>query len=102
MNSPTPPPPASAAWTGPWDDEFHDRVFGTDPVVLGPVAAMLTGLQHRDGSTITGVALRVEGAIITGVSPATVAADLTPTQARELAETLIMLADRAETLDGLA
>jgi hypothetical protein len=25
---------------------------------------LLTGLQHRDGSTVSGVALRVEGVII--------------------------------------
>ncbi len=89
--SPNPPPPAGTTWTGDWDEQFHDRVYGADPVPIGPVAALLTGVQHRNGSTVSGVALRVAGAVI----------DLTPVQARELAEVLTALADRAETLDGL-
>jgi hypothetical protein len=75
-------------------------VFGTDPVPIGPVAALLTGLQHRDGSTVSGVALRVQGVIIATPESA-VTADLTPTQARELADALSAMADRAEALDGL-
>ncbi len=95
------PPPAGTTWTGAWDEQFSDRVFGADPVPVGPVAALLTGVQHRDGSTVSGVALRVEGVVITAAPPSAVTADLTPTQARELAEALSALADRAEALDGL-
>jgi hypothetical protein len=47
------------------------------------------------------VALRVEGVIISAAPESAVAADLTPTQARELADALTALADRAEALDGL-
>lgn len=95
------PPPAGTAWTGDWDEQFGDRVYGADPVAIGPVAALLTGLQHRDGSTVSGVALRVEGVIISAAPESAVTADLTPSQARELADTLTALADRAEALDGL-
>jgi hypothetical protein len=91
-DSPSPPPPAGTTWTGDWDEQFHDRIYGADPVPIGPVAALLTGVQHRNGSTVSGVALRVAGAVV----------DLTPVQARELAEVLTALADRAEALDGLA
>jgi hypothetical protein len=77
-------------------------VYGADPVPIGPVAVLLTGLQHRDGSTVSGVALRVEGVIISAAPESAVAADLTPTQARELADALTALADRAEALDGLS
>ena len=76
-------------------------MYGADTVPIGPVAALLTGLQHRDGSTVSGVALRVEGVIISAAPVPAVTADLTPTQARELAEALTALADRAEALDGL-
>jgi len=76
-------------------------MYGADPVPVGPVAALLTGLQHRDGSTVSGVALRVEGVIISAATESAVIADLTPTQARELSEALTALADRAEALDGL-
>ena len=95
-------PPAGTAWVGYWDEQFHDRVFGGDPVVIGDVAALLTGVQHRDGSTVSGVALRVEGAAIAGGQPVAVAADLTPGQARELAGVLAAMADRAEAVDGVA
>lgn len=95
------PPPVGTTWTGDWDEHFGDRVYGADPVPIGPVAALLTGLQHRDGSTVSGVALRVEGVIISAAPESAVTADLTPTQARELADALTALADRAETLDGL-
>lgn len=95
------PPPVGTNWTGDWDEQFGDRVYGADPVPIGPVAALLTGLQHRDGSTVSGVALRVEGVIIGAAPESAVAADLTPTQARELADALTALADRAEALDGL-
>jgi len=95
------PPPASTTWTGDWDEQFGDRVYGADPVPVGPVAALLTGLQHRDGSTVSGVALRVQGVIITTAPEPAITADLTPNQARELADALTALADRAEALDGL-
>ena len=96
------PPPAGTTWTGDWDEQFGDRVYGADPIVVGDVAALLTGVQHRDGSTVSGVALRVAGAVIAGNHPAAVVADLTPPQAREIADALSALADRAERLDGLA
>lgn len=102
----TPPPstrpPAGTTWTGDWDEHFDDRVYGADPVVIANVAALLTGLQHRNGSTVSGVALRVEGTVIVGDQVGAVAADLTPSQARELAHLLSALADRAEELDGIA
>ena len=94
------PFPPGAAWVGAWDEQFHDRIFGADPVIVAGAAALLTGVQNRDGSTVSGVALRVEGAPIQGGPALAVAADLTPHQARELAEALISLADRAEQLDG--
>jgi hypothetical protein len=94
-------PPAGTTWTGDWDEKFGDRVYGADPVPIGPVAALLTGLQHRDGSTVSGVALRVHGVIITATPEPAVTVDLTPNQARELADALTALADRAEALDGL-
>lgn len=97
----TNPPPAGTTWTGEWDEQFGDRVFGADPVPVGPVAALLTGVQHRNGATVSGVALRVEGAVIASAQQGAVAADLTPTQARELAEALTALADRAEAIDGI-
>jgi hypothetical protein len=96
------PPPAGTTWTGEWDEQFGDRIYGTDPIVVGDVSALLTGVQHRTGSTVSGVALRVTGAVIAGDHQATVAADLTPPQARELADALSAFADRAERLDGLA
>ena len=98
----TTPPPAGTAWTGEWDDHFGDRVYGTDPIVIGDAAALLTGVQHRNGSTVSGVAVRVAGVLIADAHQAAVAADLTPAQARELADALNVLADRAEQLDGLA
>lgn len=96
------PPPAGTAWTGDWDEQFGDRVYGTDPVVIANVAALLTGVQHRNGSTVSGVALRVAGTPLSGSPNAAVVADLTPAQARELADALLALAGRAEHLDGIA
>jgi hypothetical protein len=98
--SATTPPPAGTTWTGDWDEHFHDRVFGAEPISVGGVAALLTGVQHRSGSTVSGVALRVEGAVIVSGPEVAVAADLTPGQARELAGLLAALADRAEAIDG--
>jgi hypothetical protein len=88
-------PPAGTAWVGDWDAQFHDRVYGTDPVAVGDVGALLTGVQHRDGSTVSGVAVRVGGIDLP------IVVDLTPDQAREFGEMLIRLAERAESLDGI-
>jgi hypothetical protein len=88
-------PPAGTAWVGDWDAQFHDRVYGADPVTVGDVGALLTGVQHRDGSTVSGVAVRVGGIDLP------IVVDLTPAQARELGEVLIGLAERAESLDGI-
>ena len=98
----TPPqPPPGTAWMGDWDGHFHDRVFGTEPVAGANVAALLTGVRHRNGSTASGVALRVEGTVVGGGRQVAVAVDLMPAEARELAEVLALLADRAEALDGI-
>ena len=94
------PLPPGIAWVGDWDEQFGDRIFGSDPVTVAGAAALLTGVQNRDGSTVSGVALRVAGAPIHGSPQTAVAADLTPEQARELGNALISLADRAERLDG--
>lgn len=95
-------PPAGTTWTGEWDSDFGDRVYGGDPIAVGDVAALLTGVQNRSGSTVSGVALRVQGAKIPDGPGAVVTADLTPGQAREIAEVLAALADRAERIDGVA
>jgi hypothetical protein len=94
-------PPAGTAWVGDWDAQFHDRVYGTDPVAVGDVGALLTGVQHRDGSTVSGVAVRVGGEVVVGGKDLPIVVDLTPAQARELGEVLIGLAARAESLDGI-
>ena len=99
-NLPAPPPPGTA-WVGDWDPQFYDRVYGADPVTVGGVAALLTGVQHRNGTTVSGVALRVDGGVATGGTGLPIVVDLTPTQARDLGEVLTGLADRAETLDGI-
>lgn len=96
------PPPPGAAWVGDWDQQFQDRIFGADPITVAAVAALLTGVQHRDGSTVSGVALRVHGVTIADGDQPAVAADLTPDQARDLGRLLIALAGRAEQLDGIA
>ena len=101
-DAPDTAPPPGATWTGQWNADFGDRVYGGEPVAIGSVAALLTGVQHRSGSTVSGVALRVEGAGIPDRRGAAVTAELTPAQARELAEVLAALADRAEALDGLS
>lgn len=88
----TPTPPAGTTWMGEWDEQFGDRIYGADPIVTGDVVALLTGVQNRNGSTVSGVALRVGGTVV----------DLTPAQACDLADALSALAQRAEALDGLA
>jgi len=99
--NPTTAPPAGTAWVGEWDAQFHDRVYGADPVTVGDVAALLTGVQHRNGSTVSGVAIRVDGDSVVGDQELPIVVDLTPTQARELGELLIELAASAESLDGI-
>jgi hypothetical protein len=94
-------PPAGTAWVGEWDTQFHDRVFGADPVAVGDIAALLTGVQHRNGSTVSGVAVRVDGVVVVGGRDFPIVVDMTPAQARELGEVLIGLAENAESLDGI-
>jgi hypothetical protein len=98
-NPATPPP--GAAWVGDWDAQFHDRVYGADPVAVGDIAALLTGVQHRNGSTVSGVAVRIDGALVAGGNELPIVVDLTPAQAREFGEVLIGLAERAEALDRI-
>lgn len=101
-SDPTTAPPAGTAWVGEWDAQFHDRVYGADPVTVGDIAALLTGVQHRNGSTVSGVAVRVDGGVVIGGRELPIVVDLTPAQARELGEVLIGLAEHAESLDGIA
>jgi hypothetical protein len=100
-STPTATPPAGTTWVGDWDADFSDRVYGSDPVSIGDIAALLTGVQHRSGATVSGVALRVDGAVIGTGRVAAVTADLTPGQARDLAGVLVALADHAEMIDGI-
>lgn len=99
-DSPT-TPPAGTAWVGDWDAQFHDRVYGADPVAVGDIAALLTGVQHRNGSTVSGVAVRIDGGPVVGGRELPIVVDLTPGQAREFGEVLIGLAERAEALDRI-
>ena len=94
-------PPAGTAWVGDWDAQFHDRVYGADPVAVGGIAVLLTGVQHRNGSTVSGVAVRVDGGQVVGGTKLPIVVDLTPAQAREIGEVLIGVADRAEALDRI-
>lgn len=80
------PLPAGTTWTGDWDEHFGDRIYGTEPAVIGTVAALLTGVQHRSGATVSGVAVRVAGEPTGLGRNLAVIADLTPAQARELAD----------------
>ena len=100
MNVPPAPPPGTT-WSGEWDAEHGDRIYGTDPIAVGSTAALLTGVQHLNGTTVSGVALRIQGAAIPDGRHPAITADLTPAEARELAHALATLADQAETLDGL-
>lgn len=99
-DSPT-TPPAGTAWVGDWDTQFDDRVYGADPVAVGDIAALLTGVQHRNGSTVSGVAVRIDGGPVVGGRELPIVVDLTPAQAREFGELLIGLAERAEALDRI-
>jgi len=101
-SNPTAAPPPGTTWVGDWDAQFHDRVYGADPVAVGAIAALLTGVQHRNGSTVSGVAVRVAGGAVIGANELPIVVDLTPAQARELGEVLIGLATSAESLDGIA
>jgi len=100
MNGTLAPPPGTT-WTGEWNTEYGDRVYGTDPVAIGGTAALLTGIQSHDGTTVSGVALRIQGTVIPDHPNPAITTDLTPTQALELAHTLTTLANQAEKLDGL-
>ncbi len=77
-------------------------MYGADPVAVSGVAALLTGVQHRNGSTVSGVAVRVGSGVAVGGKELPIVVDLTPAQARELGEILIGLAERAEALDGIS
>lgn len=99
--NPTTAPPPGTTWVGEWDAQFHDRVYGADPVTVGDVAALLTGVQHSDRSTVSGVAIRVDGGAVVGGQELPTVVDLTPAQARELGEVLIGLAASAESVDGI-
>ena len=77
-------------------------MYGADPVAVSGVAALLTGVQHRNGSTVSGVAVRVGSGVAGGGQELPIVVDLTPAQARELGEILIGLAERAEALDGIS
>ena len=94
-------PPAGTTWVGDWDTRFHDRVYGADPVAIGDIAALLTGVQHRSGSTVSSVAVRIDGSLVAGANELPIVVDLTPDQAREFGEVLIGLAERAEALDRI-
>ena len=76
-------------------------MYGADPVAVGGIAALLTGVQHRNGATVSGVAVRVDGARAEGGDEAPIVVDLTPAQAREFGEVLVELAERAEALDRI-
>jgi hypothetical protein len=100
MNIPPAPPPGTA-WAGEWDADYGDRIYGTDPIAIGNTAALLTGIQHLNGTTVSGIALRIQGVTIPDHPHPAITTDLTPTQARELAHALTTLANQAETMDGL-
>jgi hypothetical protein len=100
MNIPPAPPPGTA-WVGEWDADYGDRIYGTDPIAIGTAAALLTGIQDLNGTTVSGIALRIQGATIPDHPHPAITTDLTPTQARELAHTLTTLANQAESMDGL-
>ena len=76
-------------------------MYGADPVAVGGIAALLTGVQHRNGATVSGVAVRVDGARADGGNESPIVVDLTPAQAREFGEVLVGLAERAEALDRI-
>ncbi|MFM9035674.1 MAG: hypothetical protein ACKOQ4_15565 [Mycobacterium sp.] len=97
-----PAAPPGTTWTGEWNTDYGDRVYGTDPIAIGNTAALLTGIQHRTGTTVSGVALRIRGTTIPDHPQPAITADLTPTQARDLAYALSTFADQAEALDGVA
>ena len=71
-------------------------------MTVSGITALLTGVQHRNGSTVSGVAVRVGSGVVVGGKELPIVVDLTPAQARELGEILIGLAERAEALDGIS
>ena len=90
------PPPAGAEWVGEWDAQYQDRVYLFPAVEVDEVVMFLTGVQATDGRTATSIGLR-----FTDSPPMTVALDLTPAQARQLARVLMDQADAAERVDGV-
>ena len=46
-------------WTGDWEENFDDRIYGSAPASVGTVSALVSGLQHRNGAAVSGVALRI-------------------------------------------
>lgn len=90
-----PAAPAGAEWVGEWDDHYQDRVYLFPPVEADEVVVFLTGVQTSDGRTATSIGLR-----FADTPPMTVALDLMPEQARQLARALMALADAAEAVDG--
>jgi len=100
MTSSTPeattPPPAGAEWLGEWDAQHQDRVFLFPAVEVDEVVLFLTGVQTTDGRTATSIGVKFRNS-----PPMTMALDLTPAQARQLARALIVQADAAERVDGI-
>jgi hypothetical protein len=92
----TTPPPAGAEWLGEWDAQHHDRVFLFPAVQVDEVVLFLTGVQTTDGRTATSIGLKFGDS-----PPMTLALDLTPAQARQLARALNDQADAAERVDGI-
>jgi hypothetical protein len=92
----TTPPPAGAEWLGEWDAQYHDRVYLFPAVEADEVVLFLTGVQTTDGRTATSIGLKLRN-----TPPMTVALDLTPAQARQLARALLTQADAAERVDGI-
>jgi hypothetical protein len=91
-----PPPPAGAEWLGEWDPRHHDRVYLFPAIQIDQTFLFLTGVQTTDGRTATSIGVRFSDS-----PPRTVALDLMPEQARQLARALIAQADAAERVDGI-
>lgn len=92
----TTPPPAGAEVVGEWDEHYQDRVYLFPAAEVDEVFLFLTGVQTIDGRTATSIGLRFIDS-----PPMTVPLDLTPSQARQLARTLVALAAAAEAVDGI-
>ena len=90
------PPPAGAQWLGEWDPHHRDRVYLFPAIQVDQTFLFLTGVQTIDGRTATSIGVRFADS-----PPRTVALDLMPEQARQLARALIAQADAAERVDGI-